>query len=690
MDQRELEILIAHQRVRVPRAGRTPLDRATLATLAANLTHYGYALTHDGFAALAAASEEDARAWWLAMEGALIASVGDGEKMAEHVVYKNFPNEVLAMDESEYWLRQILMYWGLPNELVTPPSAPRPALNEEVSLEVLQVAEDDALGEIYAAHLRRPVRWTDAQWEEVRFLAPRLHALVPVASVPFKENLVRLAALLVELGVEVRLSTATDVLRLAVAMSGGDVALREPAKLRTFTRKERRALLAMLEAAPQLEEDAARRRERFKRLLRALRPGDYATRAPRVVALYDTLYRGAPIETFNTRLERLLAARDPAALALLAERPGELLRRLHHALLLFGADAAGAFVRVLPKLTTGQLLKVLKHLETTPARAYRAFPPKGNWNKLQVRPADPERRLPPKVRRAVTQAIEHAIAERVTRVVPSVRLDPRTRWITLQTNDSDLTPYGRGTVFPIPDEVTFIRTASYWESGPTAGNLWYDNGWNFFDAGWRPRGACCWNAVKYDDGAVFSGDPTNAKDLEGRACQLIDLYLDRLSALGVRFAVWNVLCYSNRTFDQAREVFAALEWGKQPASGTLFEPSRCQLSFPLRGANLTKYIAYIDLDRRQMVYVDANLPGRVSSAAGNQKILEALMPAFLEHVAALPTVHDLFRGVPTREDGMCVAYDDADRTLRGGPAYVFAPTNPASAFSPFDLGTLLR
>ena len=73
-------------------------------------------------------------------------------------------------------------------------------------------------------------------------------------------------------------------------------------------------------------------------------------------------------------------------------------------------------------------------------------------------------------------------------------------------------------------------------------------------------GALCWNSVRRP-GAVFSGDPTNTKDAQGRACQLIDLDLAELRASGVRYAVWNVLAYSKVPFSQAGEVCAALQWG---------------------------------------------------------------------------------------------------------------------------------
>lgn len=617
-----------------------------------------------------------------------MAVTGDDKPMNDHVVYKNFPAEVLAMDEADYWLRQTLMYWGLPNALFTEPEASREPLDEPVALKVLQLADEATLGEIYRAHLRRPARWTTGQWDEVRHLAPRFHGLAPVQSVPFKENQVRLAALLVGFGEAPDLRTATDVLRLAVAMSDGDVTLRESAKLRRFSRKERRALLSMLEGASNLDEDVARRRERFKRLFRALRPGDYASRFPRAVAAYDLLYRAAPIATFEADIERLLAARDPIALERLAQRPGVMLRRLHQCLLLLGSDAAGAFARVMPKLTTMQLLRVLRHLETDHTRRFRTFPPRGNWTKLQIQEARPHRAIARKIRQALVADLETEIERRVRVNVQAVRLDPRTARIKLQTNDSDLSPYGRGTVFPIPPRVTFLRTASFWESGPTRQNLWYDNGWSFFDETWQPLGVCCWTQIAFGKAAVFSGDPTNSKDLEGRACQLIDLYLDELSGAGVRFAVWNILCYSHRAFDDAVEVHAALQWGEEPQQGKLFEPSRCQLSFPVRGKSLTKYIAYVDVIRREMIYLDANLYGRVWSAAANTKALAKIMPALVEHLDSLPSVHDLFRRVPKSDEGVCVAYDDADLMIEN-TAYVFRPVNQNNDYEPFDLSLLL-
>ncbi|HEY0989568.1 MAG TPA: hypothetical protein VGD80_21010 [Kofleriaceae bacterium] len=681
-------ILISNRRIALPAAGAPP-SPATVATLVANIAYFGFALSAEAYAALGRASDAELGAWWRDIEEVLAALTGDDKQMASFVVYKNFPAEVLAMDEVEYWTRQILMYWGLPNELVTQAEKPRERLGEPPEFRVLHLATPTALSEICAGLFALPARWIDDQWLDVQFLVGALDRQVELDAIPFVENRIRLAAYLIERGATPSLTIASDVLRLAAALSGGDISLREPTRLRKLARRERRALLAMLESAKQLDEDVARRREAFKRLLHKLHPGDYRTDCPRVVAVYDKLYTSARIPRFSAELEQRIAARDTGALELLRTRPGELARRLHAMLLAFGPEAARAFTAVVDRLTTIQLVRLHRYFSTVDGRRWRTFPPRGNWTKLQIVDMPKGRKLPRALRGDLLGAIRGEIARRLAHVGP-VALSPKVACVKLQTSDSELAPYGRGTSFPIPPRIRFVRTASYWSTGPTRSNLWFDNGWNFFSAEWKSLGACCWNAAAFGKGAVFSGDPTSSKDLEGRACQLIDLYLDELAKAGVAYAVWTVLCYSRIPFSAAKEVFAALQWGEKPQAGKLFEPSRCQLAFPLAGESFTKFVALVDLGRREVVYLDANLHASTTSAAVNGKLLEKNMPAFVEYLDSLPSVYDLFDHLPKAADGMPVLYDDAAGGLSGGRrAYVFAPRNQDSAFTPVDPSTLL-
>jgi hypothetical protein len=191
-------------------------------------------------------------------------------------------------------------------------------------------------------------------------------------------------------------------------------------------------------------------------------------------------------------------------------------------------------------------------------------------------------------------------------------------------------------------------------------------------------------------GAVFSGDPTNSQNMEGKACQMIDLYIDKLLENGVRYAVWNILAFSHIPFSDAEDVFAALQWGEDATAGKLFEPSRAQIAFPVTGKQMTKYICMIDLKERKLIYLDANLRGNVTSAASNGKVLEELMPGVMDYLQALPSVYDLFCHSVDPASPVKILYSDKDVELKDTLAFVFKPENKDNRYRQVDLNGLLQ
>lgn len=653
-----------------------------IATVIMNLSYYGYALSVDAYKSIVQLSTEDLVSWWSPIETELKKITGEDRKMADFVVYKNFPSEVLDKTESEYWLPQILMYWGFPNEMFTEEVKPREKMNEQRRAIVLTRAKNDTLKNILESLLQSPARWKEEELQDVLFLSTDL--TVNPAKMAFKENLVSLATFLIANGKKINIKTGTDVLRLAAGLSDGDVSLREKVKFKSFSKKVRRFLLDTLENCTNLTEDMARRPELFKRFLHQLHPGDYKKAYPNVLKAYEELYHDRLV-TFNSLIETGLLRKDPKVLDLLASRPGDFRRRLIHSIDLFGDKAVKAFVddKVISKLSTAQIVSLRVFLETINTRAFRAFPPKGNWNRLQI--GEP-RRINPDHIKPLSEALGRALKDRL----PAIKfLHPETSKIKLP-NNGEVSPYARGTSFPIPEDVKFIRSASYWAM-KTHGSNWFDNGWNFFDENWKSLGVCCWNEPQcFNKAAAFSGDPTNSKTDDGKACQMIDLYIDKLLKQGVRYAVWNILCFSNIPFSEAKEVYAALQWGNDATKGKLFEPSRAQLSFPLTGEQKTKYICLVDLQKREMIYLDANLKGDVSSARNNCTILETNMPVFMEYIEALPSVYDLFfESVDEKSSGAHILYSDKEAELKDVSAYVFRPENKNNQYNPVDINSLL-
>ncbi len=683
-------ILLRHNYIAIPSCDGKAGEQA-VATVLMNLAYYGKALSVDAYKALTKLGAKELGAWWVEVEKELKEITGANRKIDDFVVYKNFPSEVLEKSAAEYWIPQILMYWGFPNEMFTQDVKPREKMNEKKRPLVLHLAKSNTLKDILDSLLKSPARWKEEELQDVLFLTGSYEPNLTL--VAFKENLVRLATSMITKGQTIKIKSATDVLRLAAGLSDGDVSLRTPNKFKSFKKPMRRFILSALESTSNLEEDVARRPELWKRLIHQLHPGDYRRQFPRTVSVANELYHDR-LETFNSKLEAALLSKDETALTLLMGRPGEFRRRLAHTLNLFGGKAVKAFTRksVLSKLSVAQLVSLRTYLETVNGRKQRAFPPKGNWSKLQIAEARP-------IHKQHVASIVKALGKQLSKRVPKVGvLDDATRMIKLPSNDGEVSPYNRGTEFIIPKDVKFIRTASYWKVN-SRGYTWFDNGWNFFTDDWKAVGSCCWitpqfprvnwNEKATESGAIFSGDPTNTKDMQGRAAQLIDLYPDKLIKQGVRYAVWNILCYSGMTFGQAEDVFAALQWGKDAEKGKLFEPSRCQLQFPLKGDSLTKFICVIDLVERKMIYIDANLKGSVRSADSNSKVLEKMMPAFMEYVNALPSVHDLFRESVSDKSDTHILYSDKDTKLAGESAYVFRPENKENKYKSVDINSLL-
>lgn len=667
---------------------RRPASKNMLATIVANLVYYGFTLSKEAFDTLSTLDQTTISEWWRRLEPSLKEITGDSKKMGDFVVYKNFPKEVLDMSQSQYWLAQICMYWGVPNEYFTEEVEERDSILENIDLKALHLVKDGTVQNVLDTIMQAPAKWTQRQFESVMFLVKNEELNVDITKAPFKENMVNLVSAIFDEGVELNLKSATDVLRLAIALSDGDVSFDTNSKFRTFNRTERQQLLSMLENSTNLAEDMMRYKGKWKRLMYALHPGDYANKFPGVCEAYNALYNGKII-TFNSQVEIGILTKSTIVLDMLKDRPGEFMRRLNKIVDVFGKTGADAFVSVIGKLSIVQLLKVEKYVESVNVRKQRTIAPKGNWTKLQILEGGPK--MPIRIKNLLLNTIRAEVAGRMKELIGSVNLDDRTSMIKLQTNGAELAPYGRGTSFPILENIKFIRTASYWQE-KGGGNIWFDNGWNFFNDEWKTLGTCAWNTNAFGNkAAVFSGDPTNSKEMDGKACQMIDLYLDKLAEAGVRYAVWNVLCYNGVKFNLATDVFAALQWGEEAQKGKLFEPSRCQLAFPLEGDSLTKYIAYIDVKERKLVYMDANLRGNVRSATNNGKMLEDIMPAFSEYLDTVPSVYDLFKGAARKNGKTNVVYDDANVELtKDEKAYVFKPLNESNSFTQINTSELLN
>ncbi|MCO5169510.1 MAG: hypothetical protein M9894_24485 [Planctomycetes bacterium] len=547
------------------------------------------------------------------------------------------------------------------------PQPPSPADKDDLAL-LLAEAGERALGWLPE---RIPVKETVAA-----ALAALFRACPPAAVLPLARR---------------HLRTATNVLRFIAALSGADPALEPevvfkqvaptssprrwwgklaallgggagsvPLRVRRFKvarlpRPLRRALLEVLEGLDpeRLCEDMLRHRAWWVWVGEFLHPSEHAARFPNVARAF-ALVRGGPraallppFHTWSGRLEAAVQAGDvDGALALLRQRPGELARRLDHALRLAGDDEA-AQDRVLAAcrahvdaFTTPVLLTLRAHLprRARPADA-RIYWPKGA---VALGPLGPDRRrpLPPRVIAAALGLVEGELLRRLADRPPldAVVVDEALRRVVVPFNERTAARAAvalpRGSRLAVPrGEV--VRLFLHW-CEPAAGGRPTDLDLSvaLYDDAWAHVGVCSFYALRLDDAqgqpvATSSGDLRDAPHPDG-ATEFVDVRRARALALGARYAVMIVNAFAGLPFGRLERAFAGLMLRDDP-HGAHFDPRTVALRFDLQGEHGVDLPLVLDLREGTLHWLDVHAQGRrqFNTAGTSAGAISRLCPALM-------------------------------------------------------------
>ncbi|WP_262403515.1 hypothetical protein [Actinomadura sp. CNU-125] len=431
---------------------------------------------------------------------------------------------------------------------------------------------------------------TDEERDVLRTLAPHCTTAVPDA-IPVRENRALVNQVRVAEGGDLLLDTVTDVLRLACALSLGDVTLAEPTEF-LLTRRERRALLAGLDAVvrgnPAKLGDVATHRERWKRLGERLHPHEYP-RWPHAQDVFAVARGEKKAPSFAGRIEALLAADDVAGAADLAKNaPGVLFRSLDR-LLRIDPDAAGAVLDA-AESAAGQvsgrvLLSVREHLlnRTKRTKGTRVF---ANRTGRGVAVADTRPPLAPDAFRRLKNLLEAEVGSRLPAPAHLV-VDPAVLDVALplsgKATASGLGVLPRGSLSPVDGEL--LRFFVYWKQRELRTDfdlsaLLLDR--NYGDPHWLSYTSL--RAV----GGEHSGDITDAPD---GASEFINLSLGKVKA---KFVIPQVNVYSGEGFDEVEESFFGFMLRDEEQRGRPFEPKTVRTKSELRGpARIALPLAFV-------------------------------------------------------------------------------------------------
>ncbi|MCP1187451.1 TerD family protein [Paenibacillus sp. 1781tsa1] len=645
-----------------PNEGKQQLPKTHLATALKNIESLGYTFSDELMRAMRQLSMEQFETVYIQLVADLRVMVGAHVKYTP--MYAGFPMQVMQADEEELYLNAMIHYLTNLNVVYTDqPSVERMPLLEKTDLKLIGLGNKQAFQTLIRQIIEAKGSISDTDKKDIDTVLKHadpeeVDAILP-AEIPFKENVGFVVSSLLKHEkanidrIGPYFKTASDVLRLAVAWSDGDVSLADASPFRKFKRRERRLLLGLLEQCSSITEDMLRYKDRWIRLGEILHPSEYKLRYPRCEEAFDILRNNKPYSTFNGSVELAFQYRNVWSLIdLLSQRPGEFARKLDHVLRMTQDEAYVllAFGEVAAQVSTPVLLQVRQHFaQRNETSDLRVFFPKGNVAKAFGIPNElPE--LDEAVCQEVVQLCEQALITRFADfpALGKTYIDERLQHYLVpfsqRSASKALRTIVRGSRIPMGEGDT-IRFFSWWKEGEVDGTptgrvdidlsaVMYDENWNYVEH----ISYTNLRSVKYK--ATHSGDIVTAPH---GASEFIDLHMPSIVDYGGRYVVTTLHSFTSHPYCNLPECFAGWMMRKKPGSGEIYEPATVQNKIDITADTQLAIPVILDLVERTIIWTDLALtryPDYYNNVEGNQKGIVLMGKAMT--TLRKPDLYDLF------------------------------------------------
>ncbi len=584
-------------------------------------------------------------------------SKGKGAHLNHKPMYPNFPSQVMEMQRAELYLNALIHYVTSGQVLPQTEKKQRAPLIENTRLEVIDLGSVEEFEALFTQLATANTSLSPQDKEDLGWFVEHygndVERLLP-QSVSNRENKAFLLARLIRHAPTVAhkafswCSTATDVLRVAVAMSNGDVSLAEPTRFKKYSRAERRMLLLLLQRQKNLIEDMLRWKTRWIRLGERLHPCEGRAKYPDVCAAFDVLRNNLPSRTFYSRLEKaLLAMNLDEVLSLLPSRPGDFARRLDHVLRVWperGQEIVPAFETIADRVSTPVLLQVRHHFKTRNQPAdLRVFFPKGNVGKAKA-----VANLLDEISLAICAKLfdicETVLKNRFAKLAPlgPCFLDSSLMNFTVpfsqRSASKALRTISRGSRVPMSDADT-LRFFVWWRNQATS-RVDIDLSAASFNTKFYFESAITYYNLQ-EFGGCHSGDIVDAP--EG-ASEFIDVSIEKCLAVPVRYIVMVLTSFSGQPYCDLPECFAGWMSRKKAQSGEIYEPRTVQNKFDISANTRLAIPVVFDLQKREAIWTDialSNEPDWSNNVHSNLEGIQLALKAMVE--MSKPNLYDLFK-----------------------------------------------
>lgn len=453
-------------------------------------------------------------------------------------------------------------------------------------LTVLHAGGDlaDELTALYLALASSTTPLSDEHRPDLRALAERCVDGPQPEAIPVRENRAIINEARLKAGSELLLDTVTDVLRLACALSDGDVTLVEPTRFRSLSRPVRRALLAGLDsviaASPAKLADVHAHREEWKQLGERLHPHEYP-RWPHAADVFAVARGELKARSLDGRVEELLGEADLlGAVELLKSAPGKLFRALDRllrtALTQEERDAVvAAAEHVAPRVSGRVVLSVREHLHNRARDTGELRVFVNRRGRAWV--TDDERSV---VGPAERERLIAALDGETRRRLPSperLLVDPEVLDVALplsgKATAAGLGVLPRGSLSAVEGEL--LRFFVYWKESEQRTD--FDLSALMLNADYSTNTWLSYTSLTEVEGE-HSGDIVEAPD---GASEFINL---RLGAVRGTFVVPQVNIFAGEGFEEVEESFFGFMLREGEQQGRPFEPRTVRMKSELRGA----------------------------------------------------------------------------------------------------------
>jgi len=631
-------------------------NRIAVATVQSHLMQWGYMLDQDAFTEL---SKSDL-SFIETFNNEVIEYLKDvmGGKHNFQPLYKNFPQEVMSLTDFEFYLNAILHYWSNGTWEPSTVEYEKPIKFEKIKYNMIGYATPERFARIFTDLVSINQSLAPQDLAIVRWFASSGEKMVFPAQIPFKENLCTLAAMGIE-GLPVK--TPTDVLRIAVHLSGGDISLpkvpfakvrlsrwsrtksdnpaREKFKFKKFTRKERKYLLGLLENTNCDPKEMVLKDQRWVRLGEILHPAEYKTVYPKTASAFHKI-RNEKVKSWYAQLNDGFRKDLETGLKILSQRPGEFSRRIDWLVRTYPKNLVlimNYLTEVLKGTSNKVLFEVYSHFEgRLEPNSNRFIKVKGARKPTQLPSLAA---LPGKLVEGIYSRLFETLKEKFT-TLPALGncwIDPELKKIPL--------PIGMGTKrnasFSTKPKITGQRVPL---NNPDAKVIrpfvhWMDNHGNedldlsvTFVGNRRSE---VLNFHNYRVGkSIHSGDVRQRK---GPCAEYVDIDMKDAIDNGFLYAVIDVRNFNGRGLQTVETRFGIME-REYPESNKTWLPETITTCQTLDSESTNTLIAIIDLITKEYIMLDIDSSGSVVASGDVKNTIK-----MVEEFTKLPkvSVYDL-------------------------------------------------